>query len=285
MGELLRVAFVDEDLANFHADTFLALARGPFAGRVEVAGCWAVAGGAGRAWAAANGVPWNDDPSALAASVDAVMVLAPSSPHRHLELCRHVLPAGKPTWIDKTFAPDLATARAILALADRHGAPIQSASALRYTAVQRAAAEMGDVAHVAAIAPAGSFAEYAVHPLELAVSVLGPAATRVGVRGTPERTQVLVDFAGGRTATIDVQLGWDTPYAAVLSGRTARWVAVELDRLFADAFAATLDFLADGRPRIDRRETLAIHAILDACADPAARERWVALPAAAAAAV
>jgi hypothetical protein len=49
---------------------------------------------------------------------------APSTPETHLELCQAVLPFGKATYVDKTFAPDLATAREIFALADQHAAAV-----------------------------------------------------------------------------------------------------------------------------------------------------------------
>jgi len=278
VGKRLRLAFIDDDLENYHANTFLALARGAFADRVEVAGCWARAGDRGRAWAGARGVAWVDDPARLAARVDGVCVLAPSTPETHLELCRAVLPAGKPTFVDKTFAPDLATARAILALADRHGAPIQTSSALRSTNVQREATAMGAIRHAVVWGGGGSYDEYVVHPLELAVSVLGWRATAVMRRGGGRDAQLLVDFAEGRSAVVNVHVGGETPFlAALTNATTTRIVPVDSATLFSDAFAPIVDFIGDGRPRVDRRETLAIRAIMDAAADPRARERPLAL--------
>lgn len=271
---MLRIGFIDHRLANYHADTYLRLARGPFAGQAQVAGCWALDAEGGRAWAAANGVPWHDDPARLARTVDAWMVLAPSDPQLHPQLCAQVLPTGKPAFVDKTFASDLAAAKAIFALADRHGAPVQTSSALRTTNVQRAVAECGEAPlHVAAWGGGRSFGEYAIHPLELAVSLLGPAATGLQRRGGGAFDQLLVDFAGGRTATINVHCGGSTPFAAaVTTAGTTRWLPVDTGPLFHDAFAAVLAFLASGTPSVDRRESLAIRAVLDAAEDPRARQ-------------
>ena len=63
---------------------------------------------------------------------DYLMILAPSNPETHLRLARAALKYGKPTFIDKTFAPDLETAKKIFAIAEKHGTPFFSSSALRY---------------------------------------------------------------------------------------------------------------------------------------------------------
>ena len=47
---------------------------------------------------------------------DVLLVLAPSNPETHLAFAKAVLPYGKPTYIDKTFAPDTATACRLLPL-------------------------------------------------------------------------------------------------------------------------------------------------------------------------
>lgn len=270
---MLRLAFIDHQFDNYHANTYLALARSRFAQQVTVAGCWALAGASGRAWAERNQVAWHDDPTRLAREVDGVLVLAPSDPALHPQLCDLVLPAGRPTFVDKTFANDLAAARAIFALADRHHAPIQTSSALRTTNVQRTIAASGQTPrHVATWGGGSSFGEYAIHPLELAVSLLGPEALSLQRRGDAGFDQLLIGFSGGRTATVNVHCGGDTPFAAaVTTATTTQWLPVDCGPLFHDAFAAVIGFLASGSPNVDRRESLAIRALLDAAADPRAR--------------
>jgi hypothetical protein len=274
---VLRIGYIDNRLDNYHADTYLGLARAQFADRVRIAGCWALDGDGGRAWAQRNSVPWYDDPGLLAREVDAWMVLAPSDPHLHPQLCAEVLPSGLPTFVDKTFAADLAAATAIYALADRRGAPIQTSSALRTTNVQRAVAEAGEAPlHVTAWGGGTSFAEYAIHPLELAVSLLGPEARRIQRCAYGSLDQLLVEFAGGRGATVNIHCAEGTPFAAgVATARGLRWLPVDTGPLFHDAFAAVIAFLASGTPQVDRRESLAIRALLDAAKDPRARQAWV----------
>ena len=63
---------------------------------------------------------------------DCIVILAPSNPEAHLRLAAAVLPYGKRTYIDKTFAPNYEEAAAIFALADQYGTQCFSTSALRY---------------------------------------------------------------------------------------------------------------------------------------------------------
>src|SRR5688572_29268315 len=120
-GPPKRIGFVDDDLDNFHARVYLEAIRGPLKERgFTVAGATALQHDRSRAWAAKNDLPYFDDPGALDKAVDVYAVLAPSTPDTHEKLCARILPFGKTTFVDKTFAPDVATAARIFALADQH---------------------------------------------------------------------------------------------------------------------------------------------------------------------
>ena len=273
-----RIGFVDYKLENFHANVFLKAFRNQLKDRgAIVAGCMALEEDEGRAWAKKNDVPYFDDPAALNAAVDCYMVLAPSNPEKHLELCQRVFQFGKPTYVDKTFAPDLATAQTIFDLADKHNVPVQTTSALRYTNVQ-AHAKGREVRHVAAWGGGSSFEEYAIHPVEMAISVMGPRATALMRRGDATYSQLLINFDGDRTATVHVYATPGTPFAAaVTDGKGTKLIEVETSKLFVDAAGAILDFFEAGKPNIDRAESLAVRRILDAAAKPEAREKFVSL--------
>lgn len=273
-----RIGFVDDNADNFHANTYLDAIRGPLADRGwEVAGVWALEDPS--AWADAKGVRAFPTVDALAAEVDAVAVLAPSTPETHLELCAAVLPHGKPTFVDKTFAPDVATATQIFELADRCGAPIQTTSALRTTNVQREVAQMDDLlVSIAQWAGGASFEEYGVHPVELAVSCLGLAPERLTVCGAEHHPTITIAFSDGRAATIDFNAREYVPFAAVLTtDKTSKAIVVDDSQLFVDAAAAILDFFDAGRALVPRDETLAVLRVLAAAHNPAAREGWVAV--------
>lgn len=276
-----RIGFVDLKLENFHANVYLKAVRNELQERgFLVAGCFALDEADGRAWAAKNAVPYFADAAELDRNVDCYAVLAPSNPEVHLDLCRRVLPFGKPTYVDKTFAPDLATARRIFALADRFGVALQTSSALRYTNVQTAVRTAGaePLCHMVTWGGGRSFDEYAIHPVELAVSCLGPAALSLMRRGTGDQSQLLINFSGDRTAVVNVYTNANTAFAASLTtGKGTTYVPVDGSRMFINMAAAILDLFESRTPNIDRQESLMIRRILDVAGKPAAQRRFVQL--------
>ncbi|HVE40214.1 MAG TPA: Gfo/Idh/MocA family oxidoreductase [Planctomycetota bacterium] len=276
-----RIGFVDDNLDNFHARVYLEALRGPLKERgFVVSGAFALQQEKSKAWAAKNNLDVFGQIAELDKVVDVYAVLAPSTPKTHEELCDLVLPFGKTTFVDKTFAPDVATAERIFKKADQHKAALQSSSALRYTAVQKVVQELGrdQVRHVVAWCPGGSYDEYAVHAVELAVSCLGPDAQSLMRRGTDPESQLLINYSGGRTAVINVYIKRKTPYAAsITTAKESRYLEVDTKPLFVDAASALLDFFAAGKEQVDRRETMAVMKILEASRDPAALERFVKL--------
>jgi hypothetical protein len=276
-----RIGFVDYNLENFHSNVYLKLLRNELKHRgFVVAGCTGMRPRAGRTWARSNDVPYFPDAAGLNEAVDYFMVLAPSTPETHLELCGQVFPFGKPTYVDKTFAPDLRTAGRIFALADRHRVPMQTTSALRYTEVQDYVEEVGrrQVRHMVTWGGGRSFAEYAIHPLELAISCMGPGVRRMMRRGAGKQSQLLLDFSGGRTAVVNVYTGSSTPYAAsVTTTGATRHFQVDSGRIFLNTADAVLDLFESGEPGIDRKESLIIRRILDAAGQNRALSGFVRL--------
>src|SRR5688572_19265898 len=88
-----RIGFVDLNLENYHANVFLQALRGPLKERgFTVTGATGTRTAESRAWAEKNQVPFFDNDTALNAAVDFFMVLAPSNPEVHPELCQRILP-------------------------------------------------------------------------------------------------------------------------------------------------------------------------------------------------
>ena len=279
--ERRRIGFVDLNLDNYHANVFLQALRGPLESRgFVVAGATGTKVAESRAWAEKNRVPFFDNDGALNDAVDYFMVLAPSNSEVHLDLCQRVLRFKKPTYVDKTFAPDYATAQKIFALADEHGTPIQTTSALRYTNVQDEVRKLAatKVQHMITWGGGGSFNEYAIHPLELLISVMGHEATALMRRGTSERAQLLIDFAAGRTGVVNVFPKTNTPFAASFTTEKAtRYLEVDSSKIFINNQGAVLDFFTSGKANIDRRESLTIMRILDVAREPRTLKEYVPL--------
>lgn len=277
-----RIGYVDYDLENFHANKYLELLQGPMADRgFEVCACTGMIEEPSRAWAEKNGIPYCDAAGDMAGQVDYLMVLAPSDPEVHLELAQEALPLGKPTYIDKTFAPDLATAERIFALADEHGVPVITSSALRFADEVNAHVEkvgQENVLHMQAWGGGSSFGEYAIHPLEMVISAMGPEVTRVMRLGDGEKSQLDLLFSGGRTASVYVYTKTRCPFqATVTTQEETTHLPIQSGTYFDNLLAHILVFYAAAEETIDRRESLMIRQILDCAESAESRERFMAL--------
>ena len=275
-----RIGLVDYRLDNYHAEVYLKALRGPLAGRgYEAVGATALEHGISRAWAEKRSLPYFNSVEALNSEVDCFIVLAPSNPELHLEMCRQVLPLGKPTFVDKTFAPDEFTARAIFALADACDVPIQTTSALRSTAIQSFVRELPSPVQSLTVFSSGtSFSEYGIHPVELAVSCMGPEAERMMRIGPERHPQWLLQFSDDRTAIIDFNPEIEIPFSAIVSTQQGHdQIEVDGSTLFLDAAASILDFFDASRAIVDRRESLMVRRILDVAMSEHARDSFVPL--------
>ncbi len=273
-----RIGFVDYRLDNYHAEVYLKALRGPLASRgYEVAGATALERGVSRAWAEERSLPYYDSVEALHETSDCFIILAPSNPELHLKMCQEVLPLGKPTFVDKTFAPDELTARAIFALADACDVPIQTTSALRSTAVQSFIRELPSRVQSITIFSSGtSFAEYGIHPVELAVSCMGHDAQRVLRMGPERHPQWLLQFSDDRHVIIDFNPEIEIPFSAIVSTQQGRdQIEVDGATLFLDAAASILDFFDAGHALVDRRESLMVRRILDVALSDRAGDTFV----------
>lgn len=274
-----RIGFVDDDLNNYHAKVYLAAFRGELAGRgFEVAGAVAKKKKSSKAWAKENDVPWFDSPEALNEAVDYYIVLAPGTPKTHLELCEWVFPFGKTTYVDKTFAPDVATAKKIFKLADKHGLAMQTTSALRYTGVQLYANDVGRnrINHMVTWGGGRSFHEYAIHPTELCISCMGPKVERLMRFGSKRQSRLVLEFSNKRTAVINVLVKTKVDFAASVTTTNANtYIPVDGSRIFIDTAAAMLDLFESGTPNIPREESMAVMRVLEAARKPEAQKGFV----------
>ena len=263
-----RIALIDHDIDNFHANKFTSLLAEHDLG-FTVSGVWASRRDNLQAWAAARQVVAVDSVADLAPLADYVMVLAPSNPETHPDLCAKAFALGKTTYVDKTFATDGASAQALFALADRHGVAVQTSSVLRYTALQehcRSRPEFPPVS-IHAWASGDHFREYVIHPLEGVVSVMGPEIEAVEVNGIAGAKRIALRFSGGRQAWVHMHEKHQTPFFYVVSDaeRTTP-VPVDGGTLFLNGLRGILDFFRAGKALVPREETLAILRVLDTLA-------------------
>ena len=188
---------------------------------------------------------------------DNIAILAPSNPEVHLELAEETFKyaGGKNVYIDKTFAPDLATAKKIYELADKYNVNIFSTSALRY------ASELYDFNNekeIISIGGGGLFQEYSIHQVEIIVRVMGIGAEKVKVEqayGDGFIADIL--YKDGRKAQLNYDKKSDF-YVTV----TTKDGKEEKRHLASDYFKNLLEkiaiFFETGKTDFDRSQTLEV---------------------------
>ena len=130
---------------------------------------------------------------------DYVFILAPDDPEKHLIYAREAFPFQKPTYIDKTFAPNTAEAAEIYALSAQYGTPFFSTSPLRYAEELLIPAPK----HLAVFGGGAEFEGYIVHLLEMIIKVMGTEATVTATERTETACRASLGFADGRTASLE----------------------------------------------------------------------------------
>lgn len=195
---------------------------------------------------------------------DCLVVLSPDNPERHEELCDLPLRSGKPVYVDKTFAPDLATAKRLFAKAEQHGTPMYSCSALRYVesleqAVQELAGQRVDF--VATRGP-GKWEVYAVHQFEPMVMLLGTGAGRVMSVGNVSAHSLVIDYPDGRRGSLLLTPEHPFGFSVQVGGGTL--VLEEMGDFFPRFITAMLTFFHTGEVPVPKEETLEIMALIEA---------------------
>ncbi|MEG2597823.1 MAG: hypothetical protein RR977_05270 [Oscillospiraceae bacterium] len=190
---------------------------------------------------------------------DVLMVLAPDNPETHWELCALPLRSGKPTYVDKTFAPDYQTAVSLVKLAKEYHTPMFSSSALRFSKEFEGIEKKG--IRTVSTTGAGVLSNYAIHQLEMIVYLMGADAKRVMFLGTEDCPQLVIDFSGNRSAMMG-QFGWDCPFSVNAARDDGTFLNIRECSSYFERFIQTLiPFFETGEEPIHTEETLMIAAL------------------------
>ncbi len=284
-----KIGFVDYYLSEWHANNYPAwIAETCEKMGLDYKVCYAWAEQeeslaypeeTGAAWCARNGVEQCATIDELCEKSDVIVVLAPSNPEKHLGYAEAVLKHGKRTYIDKTFAPDLATAKKIFAAAERGGATFFSSSALRY------ATELDSFENCRQIMVTGSgsnIEEYIIHEIEMVVKKLGPGAERIKAERFGAQTYLHVTYPDDRSATM--MFARSIPYMlymATSDPKGTRPVTVTVtSEFFKGLMADMLRFFEEGTVSFDPAETLEVMRLREGAILAGEREgEWIDLAA------
>lgn len=275
-----KIGYIDHYLNNFHADVYVKLIReGRFKEQFDVAYAYgevAADGVDSEQWCKDNSVELLGSPAEVVEKSDCVVVLSPNNPERHWDLCQEALVSGKPVYVDKTFAPDAATAAKLVEMAVKSGTPMFTTSALRFVP------EIGEFlngigrehpAQAVSVRGPSSFAVYGVHVIEPLVMLLGRGAQQVTYFGDGRFMQFGVNYADGRIGGFSLfepgcAMGerWCAqPFdASVIFGDGTAAYRFTADNMFRDLADAVCEFFEGGPSPAPFEDTLEVMALIEA---------------------
>lgn len=183
---------------------------------------------------------------------DYLIVLAPSNPEKHLGYAKEVLKYKKNTYIDKTFAPDYATAKEIFDVGEKYGTKFFSSSALRFGNESN---NLGEVQSLVTTGGGGDIEEYIIHQIEPTVKILKARPLSLKVEKLGEDYVIFVKFENGKTAIVNYATLF--PYAVHYRRPDGSYGYTSIESsTFINLLTAILEFFETGVLPFDSTETL-----------------------------
>ncbi len=261
-----KIGFVDYYLSEWHANNYPAWLSEVCEQKgldYQVCYAWAeqdispVDGVRSAEWCEKFGVEYCATIDELCQKSDVIIVLAPSNPETHLGYAQQVLKHQKPTYIDKTFAPDLATAKQIYALAEQYGTPFFSTSALRF------ATELDSYEGCRQMMVLGSgsnIEEYIIHEIEMVVKKLGVGATAILAEQHGAQIYLHIRYPDDRSASM--VFARSMPYTVYMASSDPKGprpvTATVTSPFFKGLMADILRFFEEGSVSFPGAETLEV---------------------------
>jgi len=221
-------------------------------------------------WCQEEGIQQVGSIEELIEKCDCINVLSPDNPEMHEELCELPLKSGKPVYVDKTFAETRASAEKIFQIAESHGTPCFSASALRF-ASELDAVDKSQVTGLVSVGP-GLLSNYSIHQIEPIIYLMGPEVARVQFTGTQALPGAVLEFKDGRRAHFSHH-GWDCPFAMTVDLAGGGCLRHEVNSDYFGGFMKAMLAFFDGGPEVvGHQDTIAVisarEAAIKAAANP-----------------
>src|SRR6202167_3812100 len=203
-------------------------------------------------------------------AVDAVLLESVDG-RVHLAQARAVIAAHKPLFIDKPLASTLEDAREIARLATAAGVPWFSASSLRFGEIAETM-KFADATGVETWGPGPlephhqlDLSWYAIHPIELLYSLMGPGCEEVSRTFSPDADVIVGRWKDGRIGTVRALRPYGDFGAVVFRPKQ---LVVQSRPHATDSYRPLLvevmKFFESGQPPVSNQETLEIFAFMDA---------------------
>jgi predicted dehydrogenase len=206
----------------------------------------------------------------LCQKVDGVMLESVDG-RPHLEQAKIVIAAGKPLWVDKPVADDLADVIELFRLAKENNVPCWSSSAARYgegVAGARDNEELGQIVSCDVFG-SSSWAEqhpslylYGIHAVEPLFTVMGPGCETLQRTKTDGVDLVIGVWKGGRIGTFRDLRGGKTDFTTIIYGKNKMVTAKSSG--YAPLLQQIVKFFQTGNPPVPSEETIEIYAFMSA---------------------
>jgi hypothetical protein len=260
-----KIGFIDYYLDEWHAQNYPEWIESASNGAIKVTYAYGAkdsdSGLSNAEWCAKKGIRLLSSIEEVVDKSDYLIVLSPDNPEFHEQLSMLPLMSGKPTYVDKTFAPDRKTAQLLFETAEKHRTPLYSSSALRFASEYEEAPRQG-IEVICSMGP-GRYDNYSIHQIEPIVSLMQCEPKQVMYIGTSKCPALIIRFADGRQATIN-HFGWECPFSLTInydSGKT-KILKPESD-YFALFMKNLVSFFETGKTTVNRAETIAIITIIE----------------------
>lgn len=168
---------------------------------------------------------------------DALVILSPDNPERHEDLTELAAACQKPVYVDKTFAPDLATATRIMSRFEKGRTPMFSSSALRFAQEFEAMAEKGLVpggVHSVSTRGPGVMGRYGIHQVEMIVALMGLGIKRVLTTGAKTAPHTVFEYEDGRRGQMTLMNG--VPFQIGVQGPGGDFHCQKIEDVFFKRF-------------------------------------------------
>ncbi|MBR2973049.1 MAG: Gfo/Idh/MocA family oxidoreductase [Clostridia bacterium] len=260
---MIKIGFIDYYLDQWHANNYPEIIK-ECSDKYEVCCAYGTAaspitGGTNAEWSEKYGIPLVDTIEEVIEKSDCLVVLAPNNPELHENLCRLPLASGKPVYVDKTFAPDVATAKRIFDHARKHNTPVWSASALAFSDELKAF-NKENISFVRTVS-GGKYETHIIHQIEPVIVLMDEKPKRVMYTGTNEIGALAMEFSGGRIAQL---MSADTQNTFNICYKDCSVVTQPVESPFFKNFVqAMLDFFDTKVPPVSEKQTLAVIAVME----------------------
>ena len=205
----------------------------------------------------------------LCRNVDAILLESVDG-RVHLAQARQVIAAHKPVFIDKPLASTLEDAREIARLASEAGVPWFSASSLRFGEIGETM-KFADATGVDTWGPGPlephhqlDLSWYAIHPIELLYTLMGPGCQEVSRTFTPDADIIVGRWKNGRIGTVRALRPYGDFGAVVFRPKQVVQSRPHASDSYRPLLVEVMKFFETGQPPVPNQETLEIFAFMDA---------------------